>query len=85
MAIKWEDVKIGCSMLTDTIYIGKVKKSNSGNVIWTDRSGDKTDECVKAVMEHMLGLCREDGSKSITFTIDGICKLTLENLEEPNK
>lgn len=85
MGIKWHDVKIGSSILTNNIYIGKVRRDKSGMQIFTDKSGDKTKECVKAVMEHMLGLCEKDNLQSITFTIDGVCKLTLENLKEPQK
>ena len=85
MAIKWDDVKIGNSILTNTIYIGKTKVDKHGVQCWTDRSGDKTEECVKAVMDYMLGLCKEDNLQEISFTIDGICKLTLENLKEPIK
>ena len=49
MGIKWEDVKVGASFLTNQIYIGKVKDG-----IWTDRSGDKTNEILSAVVEMIL-------------------------------
>lgn len=82
MAIKWDDVKIGCSLLTNTIYLGKVKKDKDGFELWTDKSGDKTQDCVKAVMEHMLGLCEERKSDTATFTIDDICELTITDLRK---
>lgn len=49
MGIKWEDVQVGASLLTNKIYIGKVK-----NGIWTDRSGDMTNKVVRAVVEMLL-------------------------------
>lgn len=49
MGIKWEDVQVGASFLSNQIYIGKTK-----NGVWTDRSGDKTNEVVSAVVEMIL-------------------------------
>lgn len=85
MGIKWNDVKIRCGLLTNKIYIGKAKKDKDGLYTWIDRSEDKTEDCVKAVMEHMLGLCKDEDLQSITFTMDGICTLTLENLVKPEE
>lgn len=80
MAIKWDDVHVRTGALTGTIYIGKVKKDKKGNEIFTDKSGDKTDECVKAVMEHMMGEIKENGT--MAYTIEGKCELRITNLGE---
>lgn len=71
MGIKWQDVKVGSSVLTNNIYIGKVKKDKSGFEIWTDRSGDMTDQFIGAVKEHLKNRCEgeEDYKEGITLTL----------------
>lgn len=84
MGVKWEDVSAGISPLTGEIYIGKSKPWPGGKTgherIWTDKSGPKTDNIVKAVMDHMLFLCEEKESDAIVFTIPGICELECRDL-----
>lgn len=70
MGIKWQDVKVGSSVLTNNIYIGKVKKEKSGFEIWTDRSGDMTNQFIGAVKEHLKLRCEreEEYKDGITLT-----------------
>lgn len=75
MGIKWQDVKVGASFLTNKIYIGKVK-----NGIWTDRSGDMTNEVIGAVVEMLL----ETEDKEITLKTgekNYRLKLTVEEIK----
>jgi len=83
MAIKWEDYELGVTAITNKIIIGKSKpvKGRQDLREWIDKSGDKTEMAVKAVMEHMLNICKDRGSKDVVFSIDGMLTLTLENLQ----
>lgn len=81
--IKWDDVHVGVSPLTREIYIGKSKPlagAKPGTCMWTDKSEPKTEEVVRAVMDHMLGQCRDQNVEQLEFTIPGICKLQLTDL-----
>jgi len=80
MGIKWSEVKVGTSMLTNQIYIGKLKrdKNNPKLQYWTDKSGDKTNEVVMAVFEHMVKRM-EEGHEG--YTIDGY-ELLIRKLNE---
>jgi len=51
MGIKWEDIHIGNSLLSNSIFIGKSKplKDNPKVSIWSDKSKDISDECMYAV------------------------------------
>jgi len=51
MGIKWEDIQIGNSPLTNSIFIGKSKpmKDNPRVSIWTDKSEDMSEDCMYAV------------------------------------
>lgn len=80
MAIKWDDVHIRAGALTGEIYIGKTKKDKDGYELFADKSNPKTEECVKAVMEHMMGQIKEDGTMS--YTIEGILELRITDLRE---
>lgn len=86
MSIKWEDVSAGISPLTGEIYLGKSKplpgSEKDGLRMWTDKSGPKTDNIVKTVMEHMLFKCEEGGTDTITFTIPGIVELKCTDLRK---
>jgi len=55
--IKWSDVKVGVSPLSNTIYMGKTKpmKGHPNISEWVDRSGDKTEEVMIAVIEWFIG------------------------------
>ena len=63
MAINWENIKVGVSPITNSIYIGKTKK-NGDMELWTDKSEDRTEEIIKCVMVHMLKIYDKEG-KSI--------------------
>lgn len=86
MSIKWEDVSAGISPLTGEIYLGKSKplsgSEKDGLRMWTDRSDSKTDNIVKAVMDHMLFKCEEGDTDTITFTIPGIVELKCTDLRK---
>lgn len=86
MGVKWEDVSAGISPLTGEIYIGKSKPWSDGKTdhvrLWTDKSGPKTDNIVKAVMDHMLFKCEEGDTDTITFTIPGIVELKCTDLRK---
>ena len=83
MGIKWEDVKIGTSVLTNQIYLylGKVNldKKNPQLGKWTDRSGDKTDEVLVAVFEHMVERMKREGYT--VYQLDGY-ELSIRKMEE---
>ena len=81
MGVKWDDVKIGTSVLTNQIYLGKVNldKKNPQLGKWTDRSGDKTDEVIIAVFEHMVQRMKQEGYTS--YQLDGY-ELSIRKMEE---
>ena len=81
MGIKWDDVKIRAGAFSGEIYLGKMKK-NSNLEVFVDKSEPKTKECVKAVMEHMLMKCEEQKAEEVSFTVNGICKLTITDLRK---
>lgn len=85
MGIKWEDVNVMCTAISNQICLCKSKPipgAKPGCMMATDKSGDKTEQVVKAVMEHMLGKCRESKSKYYEFTIPGVVKLSCEDFRE---
>lgn len=51
MGIKWEDIHLWVSPITNSIYMGKSKpmKDNPKVSIWIDKSGDISNECMYAV------------------------------------
>ena len=49
--IDWKSVKLGISPLANKIYIGKTKVDKDGLEIWTDRSGDKTLDVLRVVLD----------------------------------
>lgn len=60
MGIKWDDIKVGSSLLTNRIYIGKAKKDKHGLEIWIDKSGDMTDQFIRAVKQHLQQRCQDE-------------------------
>ena len=63
MAINWKNIKVGVSPITNSIYIGKTKKSGD-NELWIDKSEDKTEEIIKCVMVHMLKIYDKEGKST---------------------
>ncbi len=57
--IKWEDIKIAPTGITNRIVLGKTKKLKNGAEVWTDKSEDKTDEVVGAVADYLLAQMKE--------------------------
>jgi len=76
--IKWEDIKIRVSGLTNNIYMGKVNKAET----FTDKSGDITKECVLAVFQHMQGEAEVKKVSEISFNLPRIGKLTFVPVKE---
>lgn len=77
MGIKWSNVKVGVSPVTNEIYIGKVEKISDEITFWKDKSDDKTDEIVKAVMVYMLnnmdnkkGNSLKSGKTTLTISVE---------------
>lgn len=83
MGIKWEDVKVRCTSVGNRIVIGKTKKDKSGVTYFKDKSGDMTEEVVRAVAEHMLREVGENGTMAYDF--DGICELRVIDLRRRGK
>lgn len=67
MGIKWEDVRILNSPLTNNIVLGK-GKTDGGLFIATDRSKDKTDEILSAVMCYMDQWATDNKCKGMQIT-----------------
>ena len=63
MGIKWDNIKVGVSPITNSIYIGKTKK-NGDKELWTDKSEDRTEEIIKCVMVHMLKIYDKEGKST---------------------
>lgn len=85
MAIKWDDVDIMVTALSNQICLCKAKPVPGGSPdarIATDKSGDKTEKCVKAVMQYMLNCCENENVYAKIFTIPGVCKLELTDLRK---
>jgi hypothetical protein len=82
MGIKWDDVTLGVGHFTGDIYIGKVKCDKSGLNFFTDKSGDKKSEVIKAISEHMLFRCDSEKASEVRYTFPGICELRLIDLRE---
>lgn len=80
MGINWSEVRVGTSALTNQIYIGKVNRDKNNPKLqrWTDKSGDKTDEVVIAMFEHMIKRM-EEGHKG--YVLNGY-ELLIRKLNE---
>lgn len=81
MAIKWEDVKVGVSPITNSIFIGKTKVEKDGLEIWTDRSDDKKNDILLAVIEWFMVRNKYENKDSIEIVHNGK-KLKLTYTEE---
>lgn len=66
MAIKWGNVKIGTTLITNEIVFGKLNKKGD---LWIEKSEDKTNEVIKAVIEHMM---KKIGSEKPNYAVECI-------------
>lgn len=83
--IKWDNYTIVCTALSNQIVIGKKdnKRSTEGLTLLSDKSGDRTNECVAAVMQYLdTKLKEKEDDNSITATIEGFGTLTWTRFEE---
>ena len=71
--IKWDDVTVGASPLTNSIFIGKSKpmKGNPEVSEWTDKSKDKTQEVLRAVLDWFYARYKYDDKDSVELITDG--------------
>lgn len=68
MGIKWGNVQICVSALCNNIYLAKC--STKSPMIMNDRSGDRTKDCVLAVMTHMNRYAKEHNKNTATYKCD---------------
>ena len=68
-------MKIGCSILSNTIYAGNTRQTKSGE-IWTKKE-DVTELAIRAVFEHMYSKAKETGYYSIRFEGFGKLEMTI--------
>lgn len=86
--IKWEDIKLGASPITNNIYIGKTKVDKDGLEMWTDRSGDKTQDVLKAVLDWFYARHKYEKKDSVQIEVAGkryILKFIMEEIEVENE
>ncbi len=69
--IKWENIKLGASPITNNIYIGKTKVDKDGLEIWTDRSGDMTQDVLKVVLDWFNDRYKYEDKDSVSITLNG--------------
>lgn len=67
MGIKWEDVRIFRSPITNELYLGKGKESKIGFYITTDKSKPVTEEIKVAIMSYMDEICKRENLETIGF------------------
>lgn len=72
-------MKIGVSTLTNTIYVGNTRIDKKGYELWTKKQ-NKTDECVKAVFEHMYNASKETGA--FEYSIEGYGRMRFTREEK---
>ena len=73
MGIKWENVKLGVSPLTQNIYIGKTKvmSGSDGLEVWTDKSEDKTNDVLRAVVQWFIYLKKDEDKSKFSIEANG--------------
>lgn len=77
---KWSELQLYLGPF-DNIYIGKkeVKQPLPGLTLYSEMSDDRTNECVKVVMQHMdaqFNNREEEGASNLNFEIPGFGTLT---------
>ena len=90
MGIKWEDVKLGVSPLTQNIYIGKIKPmgGSDGLEVWTDKSEDKTNDVLIAVVEWFIYLKKYEDKSKFSLEANGkeyTVSFSVKDLEVQNE
>ncbi|NLC39792.1 MAG: hypothetical protein GX763_02620 [Clostridiaceae bacterium] len=90
MGIKWKDVKLGVSPLTQNIYIGKIKPmgGSDGLEVWTDKSEDKTNDVLRAVVEWFIYLKEYDDKSKFSLEANGkeyTVSFSVKDLGETNE
>lgn len=73
MGIKWTDVKLGVSPLSHNIYLGKTKPMSGSNGLeeWTDKSGDKTNDVLIAIVEWFIYLKKYKDKSKFSIKANG--------------
>ena len=86
MGIKWNNICPVVSGATNEILFCKGKKVfKNGKLLFTgkDRSEDKTQEVLDAVIHHLLNRIERSGSQERKIVLDHkLYRLTLEDLRE---
>ncbi|MFS1518590.1 hypothetical protein V1503_19315 [Bacillus sp. SCS-151] len=67
MGIKWSDIKVLNSPMTNNLYIGKVGTDGRTAL---DKSEDRTEEIKAAIMAHMDRLCIIEKTDTIKINSD---------------
>ena len=73
------DLKIGLSPLSNTIFIGSISKDGR---YWLSNKTDVTNDAICTVADHVLAFQRETG-KNVIVKGDGVCdlKITVEAMD----
>lgn len=50
------ELKVGCSPITRTIYVGKTRINKDGQEIWTSNRQEVTEQAVDAVVNRLKGM-----------------------------
>lgn len=87
MGIKWENIHVGVTGITNEIVFIKGKEridSGRAYLFATDKSNDRTQEVMDAAIQYLLNLISrsESTQKKAVMERDGIYRLTLEDLRE---
>ena len=69
--MKVDEIRLGVSPLTGTIFAGKLDKSGKG---WLDKK-DVTEEAVRSVFEKMMMESERDNNKIREYSYNGFGKI----------
>lgn len=87
MGIKWDNIHVGVSGITNEIFIIKGKEMHDNGrtyLLASDRSDDRTQEVLDATIQYFLNLMKrlDDPEKKAIMERDGLYRLTFEDLRE---
>lgn len=87
MGIKWENIHVCVSRLTNEIYIikGKEKTENGRTyLLASDKSEDRTDEVLDVIVQYFLNFIErgDPAKKTAVMEREGLYRLTFEDLRE---